>query len=222
MKKKQAAAFGVIGLGRFGKALAVQLAEAGKEVIVVDCDENKIREMRQYTEYAYITDNLDMETLKEIGIQNCDVVIICIGEKVDVSILTTMSVIEMGVPHVISKALSQEQGAVLGKLGAQVVYPERDMAVRLGKRLVSSTFLDYVSLSNSVEIRQIEVPAKMLGHSVEETGMRKKYRLNIIAIESDGETNIEVEPQYRFRENDILVVIGKVDNIDAFEETFQN
>lgn len=222
MKRKQAAAFGVIGIGRFGEALAIQLAESDKEVIVVDRDENKIKEMRQYTEYAYVAEDLTKETLKEIGIQNCDVVIICIGEKVDVSILTTMSVIEMGVPHVISKALSPEQGAVLAKLGAQVVYPERDMAVKLGKKLVSSTFMDYVSLSNSVEIRQIEVPESMVGHSVQEIDLRKEYRLNIIAIESDQETNIEVDPNYCFRQRDILVVIGKVDNIDAFEDALQN
>ena len=135
MKKKQNIAYGVIGLGRFGMALAVMLAESGKEVIVIDRDENKIKEMRQYTEYAFVADNLSSETLREVGIQNCDVVIICIGEKVDVSILTTMSVIEMGVPRVISKALSAEQGAVLKKLGAEVVYPERDMALRLGKKL---------------------------------------------------------------------------------------
>ena len=96
MKKKQNTVFGVIGLGRFGEALAMMLAESENEVIVVDRDENKIKEMRQYTEYAFVADNLSTETLREIGIQNCDVVIICIGEKVDVSILTTMSVIEMG------------------------------------------------------------------------------------------------------------------------------
>ena len=219
MKKKQNIAYGVIGLGWFGMALAVMLAESGKEVIVIDRDENKIKEMRQYTEYAFVADNLSSETLREVGIQNCDVVIICIGEKVDVSILTTMSVIEMGVPRVISKALSAEQGAVLKKLGAEVVYPERDMALRLGKKLLSSNFLDYVSLCNSVEIRQIQVPDSLIGRSVEEIEIRQKYRLNIIAIESGEQTNIEVSPGYCFRRGDIIVVIGKVDNIDTFENT---
>lgn len=219
MRKRQEKAYGIIGLGRFGTALATSLAEAGKEVIVVDKDENKIKEMRQYTEYAFVADNLSMETLKEIGLQNCDVVIVCIGEKVDVSILTTMCVIEMGVPHVISKALSTEQGMVLKKLGAEVVYPERDMALRLGKRLLSSNFLDYVTLCNSVEIRQFQVPESLVGHSVEETRIRQKYRLNIIAIESGQETNIEIMPDYRFKKDDVLVVIGQVKNIDTFENT---
>lgn len=219
MKKEQQLIYGIIGIGRFGEALAVMLAESGKEVIVVDRNEDKIKKMRQYTEYAFVAENLGADTLKEIGIQNCDVVIICIGEKVDVSILTTMSVIEMGVKRVISKAVSAEQGAVLERIGAEVVYPERDMALRLGKRLISSSFLDYVSLFNSVEIRQIRIPESMAGSTVGKTEIRQKYRLNIIAIENGKDTIIEISPEYRFKSDDILVLIGKVDNLDAFENT---
>ena len=221
MKKNQDIAYGIIGLGRFGSALARTLAEAGQEVIVLDKDEDKIKDMRQYTEYAFVTENLSQETLAETGIQNCDVVIVCIGEQVDVSILTTMRVIEMGIPHVISKALSAEQGAVLKKLGAEVVYPERDMALRLGRKLLSNNFLDYVSLNNSVEIRQVQVPQPLIGRSVEETEIRQKYKLNIIAIENGRDTNIEVTPDYRLKADDIIVVIGKVYNIDAFENHFE-
>lgn len=221
MKKNQDIAYGIIGLGRFGSALARTLAEAGQEVIVLDKDEDKIKDMRQYTEYAFVTENLSQETLAETGIQNCDVVIVCIGEQVDVSILTTMRVIEMGIPHVISKALRAEQGAVLKKLGAEVVYPERDMALRLGRKLLSNNFLDYVSLNNSVEIRQVQVPQPLIGRSVEETEIRQKYKLNIIAIENGRDTNIEVTPDYRLKADDIIVVIGKVNNIDAFENHFE-
>ena len=221
MKKNQDIAYGIIVLGRFGSALARTLAEAGQEVIVLDKDEDKIKDMRQYTEYAFVTENLSQETLAETGIQNCDVVIVCIGEQVDVSILTTMRVIEMGIPHVISKALSAEQGAVLKKLGAEVVYPERDMALRLGRKLLSNNFLDYVSLNNSVEIRQVQVPQPLIGRSVEETEIRQKYKLNIIAIENGRDTNIEVTPDYRLKADDIIVVIGKVNNIDAFENHFE-
>lgn len=145
--------FGVIGLGRFGTALAQSLARSGKEVIVVDCNEDKVRELRQYTEYAFVADNLNKETLEEIGIQNCDTVIVCIGENIDTSILTTLHVVSLGVPHVIAKAISSDQGTVLAKIGAEVVYPERDMALRLGKRLVSQNFSDSISLEHEEEIR---------------------------------------------------------------------
>ena len=221
MKHHMETSYGIIGLGRFGSALAQTLADAGKEVIVVDKDESRVRELRSATEYAFVVDNLSTEALREIGIQNCGTVIICIGEKLDVSILTTMRVIELGVPRVISKALSAEQGTILSRLGAEVVYPERDMALRLGKKLVSNNFLDYVSLNNSVEIRQVQVPSALVGQSVEETKLRQKFKLNMIAIEHGQETNIEITPDYRLKKDDIMVVIGNIHNIDAFENQYQ-
>ena len=220
MKKNQnhemAMSFGIIGLGRFGAALAISLAEAQKEVIVVDRDECRVKELRQYTEHAYVAEDLNMETLQEIGIQNCDVAVVCIGEKIDVSILTTMHVLGLGVPKVIAKATSYDRGAVLKKIGAEVVYPERDMALRLAKRLISASFLDYISLDDSIEIRQIKVTDKMVGVSVEELEIRRKYSLNIIAVEHNAMTDIEIKPSYQFKSGDILVVIGKVDNINRF------
>ncbi len=219
MRKKSKLTYGVIGLGRFGMALAVTLAESDNDVIVMDREESSIREMRNYTDYAFVTNDLSMEALREAGIHNCDVVIVCIGEKVDVSVLTTMSVIEMGVPRVIAKALSPEQGAVLKKLGAEVVYPERDMALRLGRRLLSGNFLDYIPLDHSVQITQIRIPERMVGKTVEQIQLRRKYSLNIIAIESGSETTIEVQPDYQIKDGDIIVVIGKADNINTFEES---
>lgn len=217
MNNIKPASFGVIGLGRFGTALAQSLAESGKEVIVIDCNEDKVRELRHFTEHAFVADNLTKETLEEIGIQNCDTVIICIGEKIDTSILTTLNVVSLNVPHVIAKAISLDQGAVLEKIGAEVVYPERDMALRLGKRLVSHNFLDYISLDNEVEIQQIPVTAAMIGKSVQEMNIRQRYGLNIIAIERECVTDIEVSPQYHFSAGDIIVVIGKLENIKRFE-----
>ena len=219
MKKIKTASFGVIGLGRFGSALAETLAESGNEVIVVDSNEEKVRELRQYTEHAFVAEHLTKETLKEIGIQNCDTVIVCIGEKIDTSILTTLNVVSLGVPHVIAKAISRDQGIVLEKIGAEVVYPEIDMALRIGKKLVSNNFLEYISLDNQVEIKQIPVPKNLIGVSVEETCLRKKYGLNIIAIERQSITDIEVQPSYRFARGDIMVVIGMAEHIKKYENS---
>ena len=153
-RTEETASYGVIGLGRFGSALALSLAEAGKEVIVVDSCESKVKELRQYTENAYVADELSMEVLEEIGIQNCDTVIVGIGEKIDTCILTTLHVVNLGVPRVIAKAISRDQGAVLEKIGAEVIYPERDMALRLAKRLLTGSILDNISLNNDVEIAE--------------------------------------------------------------------
>ena len=211
MKNKQTAgSFGVIGLGRFGTALAITLSEAGKDVIAIDRDEDKVKAIRQYTDYAFVAETINMESLKETGIQNCDVVAVCIGEQIDASILITMSVL-------ISKAMSPEQGAVLRKIGAEVVYPEKDMAIRLGKRLISSNFLDYIMLDNSVEIRQILVPNKLCGETIMNSSFRKKYGLNIIAIQKGHNTMIEISPDYQFEPEDVIVVIGKIENINRLE-----
>ena len=150
--------------------------------------------------------------------QNCDTVTICIGEQLDVSILTTMQVIKMGIPNVISKANSQEHGEVLKQLGATVVYPEADMAVRIGKRLISRSMLDYISLDDDVEVRRIQVGGKLIGASIQELDVRRVYGINIIAVERDHQTNVEFSPQYRFAAEDIIAVIGKVDKIDHFEQ----
>ena len=222
MKKKEISSFGVIGLGRFGTALVKTLSDAGKEVIAVDKEEAKVKSVRKYTDYAFVVGELNQETLEETGIQNCGSVTICIGEKMDVSILTTMLVLKMGIPQVIAKANSQEHGEGLKRLGATVVYPEADMAVRIGKRLISGNLIDYISLDDDVEVRRIQVSGKIVGHTIQEINVRRTYGINIIAIERGHRTNVEFSPQYEFQEGDIVAVIGKIDKIDRFEEDIKS
>ena len=223
MKKKQTeTSFGVIGLGRFGTALVKTLTEAGQEGSAVDKEEQKVRAVRKYTDYAFVVETLNEESLQETGVQNCDTVTICIGEQLDVSILTTMLAIKMGIPHVISKANSQEHGEVLKQLGAAVVYPESDMAVRIGKRLISGSTLDYIALDDDVEVRRIQVGGKMIGSSIQELDIRRVYGINIIAVERDHQTNVEFPPSFCFQGEDIIAVIGKVDKIDRFEQEIQS
>ena len=224
MKKKTretAESFGVIGLGRFGSALVECLAQSGKEVIAIDKDENRVREARRFTDMALVVGALDRESLGEAGIQNCDTVIICIAEQVDVSILTTMTVLDMKVPHVVAKASSIMHGDVLKRLGAKVVYPERDMAIRLGKGLVYHSFLDSVALEGNVEVRRIQVTEPLIGLTVRETDFRQKYGLNIIAIEHNHHTDVEFSSSYQFKAGDIISVIGQTGNIERFESDMQ-
>ena len=210
--------YGVIGLGRFGTALVQTLAEAGKEVIAIDKNEEKVKAVRRYTDYAFVVDNLSEDALKETGMQNCGTVTVCIGEQVDISILTTMLVIKLGVPQVIAKAASEVHDEVLKHLGATVVYPEADMAVRIGKRLISGNLLDYIALGDGVEVRRITVGGRMLGKSVRTLDLRKAYGINIIAVEHGQQTNVEFSADYTFKEGDTVAVIGKVGKIDKFEK----
>ena len=133
---------------------------------------------------------------------------VCIGEKMDVSILTTLHLVSLGIPTVIAKAASEEQGQVLRKLGAQVVYPEHDMAIRLAHRLETTGMLDFVQLSERVSISKLAVPEKMIGRTVVDVNLRGRFGLNIIAIENGGKVNETVGPDTVFQEGDILFVSG--------------
>ncbi|MBQ2748762.1 MAG: TrkA family potassium uptake protein, partial [Clostridia bacterium] len=152
--------YGIVGLGRFGYALATELAQAGAELVVMDRDESIVREIREYTENAFVVNNLDKKTLEETGIQNCDVAVVCIGERMDTSILTTLNLVSMGIKQVIAKASSAEHGLILEKLGAEVVYPERDMAIRLANRLENTRVLDSIQLNEKLNISKMQVPSK--------------------------------------------------------------
>lgn len=221
MSKNKNGSFGVIGLGRFGLALAETLARSGKEVIAIDMDENKVKALRNDTEYALVMGELTKEALQEAGIQNCDTVIVCIGERIDTSILTTLNVVSLGVPKVIAKATTHEQGMILEKLGAEVVYPEHDMAVRLAKRLMTNSVLDFIMLSDEMEISELLIPDKLVGQTVIGLNLRKKRGLNIIAIKHEGKTFIDIDPDYTLSKGDIIVVIGQMKSIEQFEDYLQ-
>ncbi len=212
--KKEKNTYGIVGLGRFGYALAMELARSGADLLVLDRDEEKIKEFSEYTENAFVTKNLDRKTLEESGIQNCDIVIVCIGEHLDTSILTTLHLTSLGVPKIIAKANSMEHGEILEKLGAEVIYAERDMANRLARRLEASLVLDYIQLSEKLNISKLMAPASLIGKTVLETNLRRKYGANIIAIENGKTVNESVLPDYVFRPGDILFVCGHREGLD--------
>ena len=216
-RKEQTATYAVIGVGRFGSALATTLSLAGFQTIICDKDANRVRNLRNITPYAYVVDQLTKESLDEIGVRNCEVAIVCIGNAIEVSILTTLHLVNLGVPRIIAKATSREQGQILEKLGAEVVYPEHDMGVRLAKRLMSAHLVDYFALNDDTEIYEMLVPESLIGKTIIESDLRKRYGLNIIAIEHKNSTITNVDPNYTFCFGDGIVVIGKTDSIRRFE-----
>ena len=149
----------------------------------------------------------------ETGIQNCDVGIVCIGERMDTSILTTLNLVAIGVPKVIAKAASIEHGAILEKLGAEVVYPERDMAIRLASRLETARDIDIIQLSERINISKVQVPEQLVGKMVRDVDLRSRFGLNIIAIENNDDVTDAVSPDYCFRSNDILFLAGSKEGL---------
>ena len=134
--------------------------------------------------------------------------IVCIGDKVDVSILTTLNVINLGVPHVVAKANSPEQGEILKKIGAEVVYPERDMAIRLAKRLISGRVFNLFELDERTDISELKMSGVLAGQTVEKASLRQRYGVNIIAISQNGKLTTDVRPDYVLKQEDSMVVIG--------------
>ena len=217
-KKSDAITYGIVGLGRFGYALAMELAAFGADIMVMDSDEDKVRAMREYTEDAYVVKSHDKKTLSETGIQNCDIAIVCMGEKMDTSILNTLTLVSLGIPKVIAKASSAEHGEILERLGAEVVYPERDMALRLAHRLESSSVLDFVQLSEKVNISKIIVPDSIEDKTVLAVDFRGKFGINIMAIENHSGVQQKINPGYKFQKGDILYVSGDKPSLSHFME----
>ena len=217
-KKSDAITYGIVGLGRFGYALAMELAAFGADIMVMDSDEDKVRAMREYTEDAYVVKSHDKKTLSETGIQNCDIAIVCMGEKMDTSILNTLTLVSLGIPKVIAKASSAEHSEILERLGAEVVYPERDMALRLAHRLESSSVLDFVQLSEKVNISKIIVPDSIADKTVLAVDFRGRFGINIIAIENHSGVQQKINPGYKFQKGDILYVSGDKPSLSHFME----
>lgn len=213
--------YGIIGLGRFGFNLATALAEAGKEVMVIDKDENKIRQIKHLVDEAFIVSSIDKETLEETGIQNCRTVIVGVSKELDISILTTLNVINMGIPRVIAKATSDEHGSILEKLGAEVIYPEKDMAFRVANKLISSKSLEFIRLNGNITITEFKLPDYLIGKTVENCNIRKDFSLTIIAIENEKGTITDIKPDCVLSKNDKIILVGSDKNIMKFERIIE-
>ena len=216
-KKKSTETYGIIGLGRFGFALASELAANGYELVVVDKNEEKVNRAAEFTDNAYIVHSLTKESLMQVGIHECDTVIVGIAEQIDACILTTLHLKRLGVRRIIAKATSEEQGDILEMMGAEVVYPERDMAIRLASRLVAPNLLEYIELSKDINIIEIEVTPKIEGQTILSLNIRKNYNLNIVAVKHNELVDTEFSPNFEFTAGDTITVLGRKENIQRFE-----
>ena len=216
MKSKRAG-FGIIGVGRFGFALAKTLSEAGRDVIAVDENEDSIRKIRDYVDEAYIVGALTDEALEETGISECETVVICIA-KIEVSVLTTQRVLEFGVPRVLAKADSLEHGVILDKIGAEAIYPEMETAVRLAGVLMGSQAMDLMQLNDDYVISEIRFREGQRDKTIGGLNF-DKYNVRLIAIEVQ-ETGIilDATDETIVSEGDAIVVGGKFKDVEKFEE----
>ena len=214
MKKEIA----VIGLGRFGGSIVMELSEMDVDVLVIDTDEARVNEYQDYYSEGVIGDSTDEAMLKSLGIKNYDNVIVAIGDNIQSSILTTLILKDLGVKKVTTKAQNSYHGRVLEKIGADtVVHPERDMGRRIAHRLVSSSVVEYLQVSNHHSIIEFTSSAKFENKRINDLNMRKKFGISIIAIKRDNDLIVSPDPNISILSGDILILIGSDEQLNHFE-----
>ncbi|MCL4516617.1 MAG: TrkA family potassium uptake protein [Firmicutes bacterium] len=210
--------FAVIGLGRFGSSVARTLYSMGYDVLAVDSDEAKVQEMADEVTHAVQADATDEEVLKSLGIRNFDVAVVSIGTDVQASIMATLVLKELGVPYIVAKALNVLHGKVLEKIGAdRVVYPERDMGIRVANNLVSANMLDYIELAPGYSIVEFVASREFVGKTLRQLGFRAKYGINIMAIKRGDEIQVSPGAEDKVQGNDILIAMGPDEQLEALE-----
>ena len=200
----------LIGLGRFGKHIALQLNKLGHEVMAVDSNEERINKILPIVTNAQIGDSTNTEFLKSLGIGNFDVCIVTIGGNFQNSLETTSLLKELGAKLVVSRAERDVQAKFLLRNGAdEVVYPEKQVAKWASIRYTDDHILDYMEVDASHAIFEVEVPKEWIGKTVGELDIRRKYDINILAIKNNGELSMAISPDTFFTGNISLLVIGE-------------
>ena len=206
----------VIGCGRFGSSLATTMNLLGHQVMAIDKNEEIIQNLSDKVTHVAAVDVTDECALRSLGLGNFDVAIIAIGSDIRASIMATLIAKEMGVEQVVCKAKDELQAKVLYKIGAdRVVFPERDMGIRVAHNLVSDNILDHIELDPEYSIMEIVTPNKWVGKTLIELNLRAKYEITILAVKNGDKINVIPSPGEELQENSILVVIGKNSNISA-------
>jgi trk system potassium uptake protein TrkA len=210
----------VIGLGIFGFNIVKDLYENGIEVIAVDKDKEVIQKIRDHSTKAVLADGTDKEVMESIGIQEDDVVIVSFGEDLAAATLITLHLKEMKIKHIIVKAPNEDHKHVLEKVGAtEVVIPEKEMADKIAKSLISPNVLDYIPLSEDYTICELVPPSGFMGKTIGELHLRSRFHIEVIAVREMLPERLQMVPRADFiiKDTDVLVVIGKEKDIQKIQ-----
>jgi len=204
--------FAVIGLGSFGSNVAKTLYERENEVVAIDKDKEKIEAVKDFVSHAVQMDSANKENLQALGLKEMDVVIVSLGPEMEASILTVLFLHEIGAKRIVAKALTEDHVKILDAVGAtEVIYPEKDMAVKTALRLNSPNILEYLPLLSGISIQEIAPPEKFIGKSLKQLDLRNKYGIQVIAIKEviTEKTTFVPKADFVIKDSDILIVIGE-------------
>ncbi|MGB9867896.1 MAG: potassium channel family protein [Bacillota bacterium] len=210
--------FAVIGLGRFGRSVALGLMSLGENVLGIDVDENQVNRMAHELTKVVQADATDEEVLKSLGLRNFDMVVVAVG-ALEPSILITLGLKEIGAKYVIAKASSDAHAKVLQKIGAdKIVFPEKEMGTRVAYNLASSNILDVIELSPDYSVMEVAAEGDLVGRTLRSMDLRNKYGVNVLAIKRGSSVNLSPKAEDRIEKGDILVLIGTNAGLRKVEE----
>ena len=213
--------FVVIGLGRFGSAVATELSSLGHEVLALDDSEENVEKVADKVTHAVTGDARDPAVLRALGVRNYDCAIVAVGVDIGTSALVTLNLKELGVRRVICKAQSHVHRKVLEKIGAdRVVFPEHEMGVKLAQGLSSSNVLNFIELSDDFGIVELEIPKSWQHRSIRDLDIRAKHHVNIIAVRKGSTGMLDVAPggDYLLEAKDAVVTLGRNEDINRLHD----
>lgn len=211
--------FIIIGLGRFGTSLAMTLNAYGHDVLAIDSDKNRVQHVSQVLPHVIQLDATNIDALREVEADQFDTGVVCIGTYFEANLLATVSLRKLGVRRVITKARTTTQQDILLRVGAdEVILPEHEAGVRLGRRLAAVDFVDFLELSDDKGVVEIVAPPPLVGKSLRDAAIRQEYGLAVIAIRRGDEVIISPRAEEVIQPDDILVVLGRLVNCEKLRE----
>jgi trk system potassium uptake protein TrkA len=208
--------FAVIGLGNFGFHVAKALFEDGHEVVAIDVDRGRIQAIDPHSTEAVVVDATEKDALKALGLEDMDAVIVSTGTKISTSILICLHLQEKGVKKILAKAVDEDHGKILKRVGATgIIHPEKDMAIRVARGLSRPNVLDFIPLGEDFDLVQVAPPREFVGNSLRDLNLRSKYNIHVIAIKELVPENFILVPPASFviKDSDILIILGKAEDI---------
>jgi len=212
--------FLIVGLGNFGFHLATHLYRKGHDVMAIDKSPVLVQFIKDLVTQAVIADATDAATIRELGVKNVDTAVVGIGSVLGDSILAVLNLQELGIPHIVAKAISDPHKKVLAKLGIQdIIFPEKDTALSMAKKLDNPNLIDYLPFMDGYGIIEIAVPEKFMGKSLKQINMTNTYGVQVVAIKDPDAKHTRFTPQADdiLNPGDILILLGSEKGLDTLK-----
>lgn len=206
----------VIGLGRFGRVVAENLVQLGHEVLGVDASLPVVQECADELTHVVRADATDAEAMRQLGAGDFPRAMVAIGSDIQASILCTYTMVDLGIPSIWAKAITPEHGAILERVGAtRVVFPERDMGVRVAHSMVGRT-VDYIELDEDFVLIETTAPNALLGVTLRDAELRARHQVTVVCVKRPGGAFTYATPETVLSEGDLIVVAGTIERAEAF------